>query len=261
MGASTYSAGIHLIDLVYPVGSIYMSVSSTSPEILFGGTWERLKDQFLLGAGDIYELEASGGAASTAYTPLGTVGEHTLTTDELPSHSHTFSGSAVNTGGESAGHTHTGGTGGISANHYHSGPSHTHGNKSLSGSFWLYTALRVFNSGGGIVSVGSASTSARIVSTNGDTDASGKTGHTITINASHEHSADGTGGTGWVSSDHSHSFTSNGNSVGHTHSVTASGSIGSTGSGSAHSHGFTGTESQIATMPPYTVVNMWKRTA
>lgn len=29
-----------LIDLVYPVGSFYMSSSSTSPATLFGGTWE-----------------------------------------------------------------------------------------------------------------------------------------------------------------------------------------------------------------------------
>ena len=37
---------------VYPVGSIYMSVDSTSPALLFGGTWERLENKFLLGAND-----------------------------------------------------------------------------------------------------------------------------------------------------------------------------------------------------------------
>ena len=36
------------IDMIYPVGSIYMSVSNTSPETLFGGTWEQIKDRFLL---------------------------------------------------------------------------------------------------------------------------------------------------------------------------------------------------------------------
>ena len=38
----------------YPIGSIYMSTNSTSPAQRFGGTWERLKDRFLLGAGDNY---------------------------------------------------------------------------------------------------------------------------------------------------------------------------------------------------------------
>ena len=36
-----------MIDMVYPVGSIYMSVNSTSPTTLFGGTWEQLTDTFL----------------------------------------------------------------------------------------------------------------------------------------------------------------------------------------------------------------------
>ena len=47
---------------VYPVGSIYMSVSSTSPASLFGGTWEQLKDRFLLGAGDSHAAGGTGGA-------------------------------------------------------------------------------------------------------------------------------------------------------------------------------------------------------
>ena len=48
---------------VYPVGSIYTSVNSLNPAVLFGGTWERLKDRFLLGAGDKYSLGESGGSA------------------------------------------------------------------------------------------------------------------------------------------------------------------------------------------------------
>ena len=67
-----------LIDKIYPVGSIYMSVNSTSPATLFGGTWEQLKDRFLLGAGNTYSNGATGGEAT-----------HTLTTNEMPAHSHT----------------------------------------------------------------------------------------------------------------------------------------------------------------------------
>lgn len=54
-----------------------MSVNNTNPATLFGGTWEQLKDRFLLGAGDTYTNGATGGEA-----------EHTLTIAEIPAHSH-----------------------------------------------------------------------------------------------------------------------------------------------------------------------------
>lgn len=53
---------------VYPVGSIYMSVNSTSPATLFGGTWERLKDRFLLAAGSTYSAGSTGGSSTMAHT-------------------------------------------------------------------------------------------------------------------------------------------------------------------------------------------------
>ena len=61
----------------YPVGSIYLSVSSNSPAALFGGTWEQIMDRFLLGAGNSYTLGATGGEAT-----------HVLTVAEMPSHNH-----------------------------------------------------------------------------------------------------------------------------------------------------------------------------
>ena len=54
----------NIVDLVYPIGSIYMSVNSTSPAQLFGGTWEAISDRFLLAAGTTYKAGATGGAAS-----------------------------------------------------------------------------------------------------------------------------------------------------------------------------------------------------
>ena len=55
-------ANSDLFNLVYPVGSIYMSVAGTNPGILFGGTWEQLQDRFLLGAGSTYSNGATGGS-------------------------------------------------------------------------------------------------------------------------------------------------------------------------------------------------------
>ena len=47
----------------FPVGSIYMSVDSTSPASFLGGTWEQIKDTFLLSAGDTYTNGSTGGSA------------------------------------------------------------------------------------------------------------------------------------------------------------------------------------------------------
>lgn len=50
----------------YPVGSLYMSTNATSPAELFGGTWEQIKDKFILAAGDTYAAGSVGGKASVA---------------------------------------------------------------------------------------------------------------------------------------------------------------------------------------------------
>lgn len=56
--------GKTILEQTYPVGAIYLSVDSTSPASLFGGTWTQLKDRFLLGAGDTYSNGATGGNAT-----------------------------------------------------------------------------------------------------------------------------------------------------------------------------------------------------
>lgn len=96
----------------YPVGAIYISVSSTSPASLFGGTWEQIKDKFLLAAGNLYSAGATGGEA-----------KHTLTADEMPTHAHmetiyagtgSFSGALLDwsssVGGSQYGTTYAGGS-------------------------------------------------------------------------------------------------------------------------------------------------------
>ena len=53
---------------LYPVGSIYMSTTNTSPASMFGGTWEQIKDKFLLSAGDTYSAGATGGEATHTHS-------------------------------------------------------------------------------------------------------------------------------------------------------------------------------------------------
>lgn len=80
------------INLIYPVGAIYMTVNANDdPNTLFGvGTWVRMKDTFLLGAGDTYTSGDTGGAATV-----------TLDTTQIPGHTH------GGTTGGAGGHNHT----------------------------------------------------------------------------------------------------------------------------------------------------------
>lgn len=61
----------------YPVGSIYISVDETSPSFYFGGEWEKIEGKFLLGSSSSHAVGSTGGEES-----------HTLTLDEIPSHTH-----------------------------------------------------------------------------------------------------------------------------------------------------------------------------
>lgn len=71
-----------LMNMLYPVGSYYITESADLNTVdkvnaYFGGTWERITDIFLLGAGNSYALGAEGGEET-----------HTLTVAEMPRHNH-----------------------------------------------------------------------------------------------------------------------------------------------------------------------------
>lgn len=71
-----------IMNYIYPVNSIYMTVENITEEQMnskFGGTWEKIKDRFLLASGDTYSNGSTGGEAT-----------HTLTVDEMPSHNHQY---------------------------------------------------------------------------------------------------------------------------------------------------------------------------
>lgn len=70
-----------LLQIVYPVGSIYISANNVSPQTFLGGTWQAVKDVFLLAAGDTYKAGNTGGEAA-----------HTLSQAELPNYNLSVSG-------------------------------------------------------------------------------------------------------------------------------------------------------------------------
>jgi transcription elongation factor Elf1 len=53
-----------LLDMVYPIGSLYMSMNTTDPSELFGGTWERIKDRFIYANGDTTTPGTLGGSTT-----------------------------------------------------------------------------------------------------------------------------------------------------------------------------------------------------
>lgn len=94
--ASLEISGKTIADIIYPVGSIYLSVNNTDPSTLFGGTWVQIKDQFLLSAGDTYTGGSTGGSATHKHlTAMGFDGNslygyaNTETGEYLPAYSST----------------------------------------------------------------------------------------------------------------------------------------------------------------------------
>lgn len=63
----------------YPVGSIYISISSSfNPNSSFGGTWSKIAEgHCLIQAGERYALASTGGEST-----------HTLNVQEMPRHAH-----------------------------------------------------------------------------------------------------------------------------------------------------------------------------
>lgn len=72
-------AWINITDIIYPIGTYYISNNSTAPAELFGGTWTQLTGRFLY---------------ATTSTDTGGSNTHTLTVDQIPSHSHDFTSPA-----------------------------------------------------------------------------------------------------------------------------------------------------------------------
>ena len=245
----------NFLNLVYPVGSIYLSSNNTNPGTLFGGTWTQIKDKFILAAGDYYSNGATGGAAtvtlsvsnmpshSHSFTPSGTVSSHTHTG---PSHSHSFtpSGTVASSFSGTAGTT-----GNQSANPTFSG-SHTHSHTCISGSSYLTYYQDQQN---GVVGNNNNQT-------NGQTNDTGYVTtdeKTVTIS-------------GTTSGNHTHSFTPSG-----TVSSSFSGTAGNTGAagtgntgetapsftGTAGYTGTNGSGSSFSILPPYIVKYCWERTA
>lgn len=70
-------AWVNLLDMFYPVGSLYFSTNYTSPASVIGGSWTQIENALLGATGD----------------KMGDIknynGSYRITTNQMPSHSHT----------------------------------------------------------------------------------------------------------------------------------------------------------------------------
>ena len=270
-------------DLIYPIGSIYMSVNSTNPSTLFGGTWEQITGKFLLACDTTYTAGSTGGNATMSHT-------HTMAHTHTLSHTHsqvavTSGGPSNNTSGGNNNATagpSTANTG--SCNNATAGPSNnTSGSTALSvaqlahhshetsdevvmvndgwttkaGAGYIttdnYNGTGVFNLYRQLVALGHRT---RPINDHGTGSNSGHThtlsSHTHTM-SSHTHTL----------SSHTHTMSSHTHTLSsHTHSVSATTTGGaSTTTTSAASNGTTSEASNTNNMPPYLAVYVWKRIA
>lgn len=70
-----------MMQQIYPIGSIYISMININPGVIFGGSWTEIQNRFLYAVPTTSTSGTTGGEAS-----------HKLTVAEMPAHGHTFNG-------------------------------------------------------------------------------------------------------------------------------------------------------------------------
>ena len=182
----------------WPIGSIFITMSNTSPATLFGGgTWTKIQGKYLLASSSSYTVGNSYGSMTK-----------TLSVANIPSHTHSF------TTGSAGAHSHTASTG-SAGNH-----SHTRGNMNITGTFGTgdnTPSLYRDDTSGAFYNSGTDGNRYAGATTNWDRTSK------ITLDASRTWS-----GATSTTGAHTHSVTVNSNGA-HTHSGTTNG----TGSGTA----------------------------
>ena len=78
-----------LIDIVYPIGSIYISTSEVNPKGIIGGEWERYAEgRTLIGAGN--GTDVNGKSMEFSINNEGGEYDHKISIAEMPSHNHEY---------------------------------------------------------------------------------------------------------------------------------------------------------------------------
>ena len=175
---------------LYPVGSVYISFNSADPSTLFGGTWVRLKDRFLLASGDTYAANTTGGSA-TKTIGVNNIPAHNHTVNANGNHYHTATTSTAGNhahGGGSLNVTGTFGTGGNTPSLYRGDTSGVFSNVGVNGN--RYASGNTNNDRTSMIRLSTAN------KWSGSTSTAGNHTHTLTTttNGNHTHTTNNTGG-------------------------------------------------------------------
>lgn len=208
----------------FTLGSILCLINDTDPNDLYPNTtWEKIEGKFLLGSSSDYELAMTGGEAT-----------HTLSSEELPLHSHSMSD-----------HTHSVGEHSHGLNNHTHGMSHTHGVGSYAAAS---NGAHQHNTGRGAWWVRNDAKNALVVS-EGYYSNEGWTSNLTSSAGAHGHSITGT------------SAGASSSTTGGASGNTANNSAFNSGGPSNNTTGNAGGNTAHNNMPPYLVVNIWKRVA
>ena len=81
-----------LLDIIYPVGSVYLTINDVNPQTLFGGTWVKCSGGFIYGSTGTGTSGSSGNGSGTSVSSSGSgnTGSTKLSVSQMPSHNHTI---------------------------------------------------------------------------------------------------------------------------------------------------------------------------
>ena len=79
---------LDLLNIAYPVGTVYISLNNISPATFLGGTWTSLDSGKVLISSDSTNTDTTTGNNTVDISLSGSVGSHALTLAEMPSHGH-----------------------------------------------------------------------------------------------------------------------------------------------------------------------------